>query len=351
MQARFDSALAPLIENSRGKIGLAVSGGGDSIALLRLTALSDHIDRERLCIFTVDHGLRAAAADEVRLVKKQAVELGLYHRTLEWHAPNPSQARARDARHRLLAQALKEAGGQLLLTGHTRSDNEESFLIRARAGSGWYGLSGMSARSASPVWPDGNGIFIARPMLKFDRYEVRAWLREEGAVWCDDPSNENEAYERVRMRQLLGKAPQLSARVARIQDKLCRLRIARDRQLAGLLRKAIIQDGSLAVVLPEQVKTETLAQCLAICAMVVAGTDRPARTARCVAAAERLAQTGPDSAVLTLGGTIVRKSGYQLQFQRESNRPNPPDPSESGSRLRHISSGLTGAAPAYMQFH
>lgn len=347
LPARFDNALAPLIESNQAAIGLAVSGGGDSLSLMHFAARSELIDNSQLIAFTVDHQLRAASADEAAFVKDEARRLGIAHRTLKWRSPNSSQARARDARHRLIADAAREAGAQILLTGHTQSDNLESFLIRARAGSGWYGLSGMGALTASPVWPEGEGVFIARPLLGLDRGEIREWLEGEGAAWCEDPGNENDAYERVRMRRLLGDAPHLSSRIARLQDKLRQLRSARDRQLADILKRTEIADQSLALTMATEIDSGALAQCLAMCTMVVAGSDRPARTARCVAASERLIETGAGDVTLTLGGAVIRKSGQTLHFMRESNRPGTPDPAELRSRLRHIGAGLTGAVPAY----
>ena len=348
LSARFHRALTSLIATDSGRIGLAVSGGGDSMALMHFTARSSLIENANLHVFTVDHGLRAESDAEARLVAEQASALGISYTVLTWRAPSKSQAKARDARHRLLANAAKSESVRVLLTGHTLSDNLESFLIRVRAGSGWYGLVGMRPFSASPVWPEGEGLFVARPMLAFQRAEIRQWLEAEGEIWCEDPSNENEVYERVRMRQLLSEAPELGDRIARIQDRLTLLRRARDRWLAHNLAAATIGDDTLELPLTEEIKTETLAQILSICAMIVSGTDRPARTARCINAAQQLISSDPECTpvTLTLGGTVIRKTGQSLLFRRESNRPNAQSPSDIGLRLRHISAGLTGAPPA-----
>ena len=162
-----------------------------------------------------------------------------------------------------------------MLTGHTCSDNIESFLIRARAGSGWYGLAGMGAFSASPVWPEGEGVFVGRPMLGFGRGAVRDWLTSAGADWCDDPSNLNEKYERVRMRRLLEEAPSVGEKITGIQNKLSHLRRARDLKLAACLANASHPGEELELLLPAAIKAEALAQALSLCAMVVSGTDRP----------------------------------------------------------------------------
>ena len=348
LPARFDRALAVLIPNISGPVALAISGGGDSMALMHMAAQSKHLGASELHAFTVDHGLRNEAAEEARLVENQASILGISHTTLTWQTPNASQARAREARHRLLASAAISVGAKLLVTGHTQSDNTESFLIRARAGSGWYGLSGMGELTVSPVWPEGAGVYIARPMLSFDRTEIRAWLRSSELSWCDDPSNEKAAYERVRMRRMQNEAPGLSQRIARIQKKLGYLRGARDRQLASILACAKWQDDELVIELESEMNSETLSQILSLVAMAVAGTDTPARTERCRNAAQRLLSEDSNRVpiVLTLGGSIIRKSGQTLAFHRESNRPGAVPPGETSSRLRHICAGLTGAPPA-----
>ena len=348
LPARFDRALAPLIDGKDNKFALAVSGGGDSMALLHLAARSELIKTSQLHVFTVDHGLRPESAGEADLVKEQANTLGLAHTTLTWDRPSSSQSHARDKRHRLLAGAAKSEGATILLTGHTRSDNVESFLMRARAGSGWYGLAGMGSLTASPVWPEGEGVLVARPMLGVCRADIRSWLEGAGAQWCEDPSNENDKYERVRVRNMLRDAPGLEGKITRIQDRLSALRAARDRKLAECLSAASCSGDRLELPVFETARVEILAQLLSICAMIVAGTDRPARTARCMSAAQRLMSgcEGQSSVTLTLGGAVIRKSKQTLEFRRESNRPGQLQPAEISSRLRHICAGLVGARPA-----
>ena len=314
------------------------------MALLHLAVQSELLETDQLRVFTVDHGLRAEAREEARMVAEVSQQLGVAHQILKWSEPNASQARARDARHRLLAAAVTEAGGKLLLTGHTLSDNVESFLIRARAGSGWYGLAGMSALSVSPVWPEGEGVFILRPMLTMQRGAVRSWLSAKGATWCDDPSNENPHYERVRMRGLLEGAPQRSAQIARIQSRLRPLRAARDGQIADMLACADVSGNQLSLPLPAAVSAECLAQTLQFAAMAVTGSQRPARSARALSAATRL--LGDPALTLTLGGAVVRKSKDTLIFRPESNRPQPEFAADPCLRLQHICTGLLGSAPA-----
>ena len=344
LQAQFDTTLAPHLKNNTDTIGLAVSGGGDSIALLRMAGRSSLISNDRVYVFTVDHGLRPESADEALFVCEQCEVLGISHRTLLWSQPNPSQARARSARHKLLANAVREQGGTLLVTGHTLSDNVESFLMRARASSGWYGLSGMGAVSASPVWPDGQGVFIARPMLGMHRKAIREWLQDQGIGWRDDPTNENMAYERVRMRRLLSDAPQMSARISSVQRKLSLLRKSRDTQIANWLSTAEARNDELHLQMPGDMSAEALAQSLSLACMAVASTDTPTRANRSLAAAQKLKTAS--SLTFTLGGTVVRCRLGTIEISREKNRPDLSNTANFMHRLQHICAGLTGRSSA-----
>ncbi|MDP1556345.1 MAG: ATP-binding protein, partial [Hyphomonas sp.] len=130
LEARFNAALGAVPEDLReGPIGLAVSGGSDSITLLHLAHRWARPRGAKLLVLTVDHRLRPAAAAEAAGVARLAGDLGLPHLTLVWEAPMARQSAARRARHALLATALKSAGGQLLLTGHTASDQAETVLM------------------------------------------------------------------------------------------------------------------------------------------------------------------------------------------------------------------------------
>jgi tRNA(Ile)-lysidine synthase len=184
--------------------GLAVSGGGDSIALLHLFALW----RERRplpnglsdIILTVDHGLRKEAASEVRFVLQASSELGLSAIGLKVNGLSGGsavQSRAREARYKLMGEALQKRGIAHLITGHTLDDQAETVLMRLKRGSGIEGLRGMSPMR------DLFGVTIHRPLLPFQRAELRAWLSTRGKGWVEDPSNLDENYERVDLRARL----------------------------------------------------------------------------------------------------------------------------------------------------
>jgi tRNA(Ile)-lysidine synthase len=151
-------------------------------------------------VLTVDHGLRAAAADEARQVAGWAAALGLEHHTLVWSGEKPKsgiQARARAARYALMTDWCRDHGVPLLLTGHTMDDQAETVAMRLARTS--------TAASLAGVWPerDWNGVTLWRPLLGFRREELRRYLVECQQEWIEDPSNEQERFERVRVRRKL----------------------------------------------------------------------------------------------------------------------------------------------------
>jgi len=180
-------------------LGLAVSGGPDSLALMLLAAAWARAPgRPRLIVYTVDHGLRPEAADEAAMVVREAEKLGLAARLLRWEGDKPAtgvQAAARVARYRLLAVAMAEDGAELLLTAHHLADQAETVLMRLAHGSGIAGLAGM--REVSFV----EGCKVCRPLLGVAPAALRAVVAAAGLTPAADPGNADPAYERVRWRQ------------------------------------------------------------------------------------------------------------------------------------------------------
>ncbi len=186
-------------------IALAVSGGGDSMAMLVLAAAAfpGHV-----IAATVDHGLRPAAADEAALVASVCASLGVPHARLTPLAPiagNSVQRRARDARYAALEAWMAAHGVDLLLTAHHAEDQAETLLMRLNRASGTTGLSGIRAvRRSGAAW-------VLRPLLRWRRHELRAVAEATGVPWVEDPSNADPRHDRTRYRQFLAGQGLLSA--------------------------------------------------------------------------------------------------------------------------------------------
>jgi len=200
------------------RLGVAVSGGSDSLALLHLLADWRGAGGPGLHAATVDHGLRAEAAAEAAEVARVCAGLGLPHDTLHWTAhtaPGNLPDRARRARYELLAGWAQRHGLEHVAIGHTEDDLAETFLMRLARGAGVDGLAAMRAR-----WQAGSVTFH-RPMLALRREHLRDYLRARGIGWAEDPTNADPDYLRPRARAALaalaplGLAPDTLAATAR----------------------------------------------------------------------------------------------------------------------------------------
>ena len=220
---------------------LAVSGGPDSMALMHLAA---HWAAGRqgpaLHVVTIDHGLRAAAADEAAFVADAATTLGLSHTILRWTGPKPAtriQERARAARYALLAVFARSVGATHVATAHHADDQAETVLMRLGRGSGIGGLSGM--RSQTELAP---GIQLVRPLLHMTKAELVAVCERQGQAFVDDPTNADPAFARARLRQQAGAAAVLGLR----RDTLLRLARRMARAEAALNAASLQLEATLA---------------------------------------------------------------------------------------------------------
>lgn len=197
-------------------IGLAVSGGADSLALM---LLAHSACPRAIRVATVDHGLRAESADEANFVGRLCAERGISHSTLRPASPITGniQSAAREARYALLNDWADAHGLKWIATAHHADDQLETLLMRIARGSGIAGLSGIR---------ECNGRII-RPLLGFTKQQLVALCVEEGIVPCEDPSNANVDFDRVQIRNWLKSAPELLD-ATRITRTVTALREAHD---------------------------------------------------------------------------------------------------------------------------
>lgn len=178
-------------------VGVAVSGGGDSVALLLLLWLWGQRPLE---VFSVDHGINPLSAGWTRDVEALGAALGVRVHVLRWAGEKPKtglQAAARRARHHLILEAARAKGIRVICLGHNADDAAEAAAMRAEGSN----VSAPRRWSPAPLWPQGEGIFYFRPLMAIGRRRLRDWLKANQIPYVDDPANANPAYLRARVRQ------------------------------------------------------------------------------------------------------------------------------------------------------
>lgn len=203
--ARFAAALRQVWPGMprQARLGLAVSGGPDSLGLL---LLAHQALPGRIAAATVDHGLRAEAAGEARFVADVCAGLGVPHMILAVEvAAGNVQSEARAARYAALAGWLARAGIDALATAHHADDQAETLLLRLNRGSGVAGLAGIRPCGRVP----GSPALLVRPLLDWRRAELAGVVDAAGLQPIDDPSNGDERFDRVKIRRALAQAPWL----------------------------------------------------------------------------------------------------------------------------------------------
>lgn len=195
LKARFVADWLAIWPDAR-PVGLAVSGGPDSLGLLLLAKAALPTSFR---VATVDHGLRPGSADEARYVAALCGQLGIQHDILTLALPpGPAlQERARSARYSALGKWASSNGLEAIVTAHHADDQAETLLMRLSRGAGVRGLASMRARSVLPGSSEGQ---LLRPLLGWRKSELAAVVAAKGIEPVLDLSNRDLSFERVRMR-------------------------------------------------------------------------------------------------------------------------------------------------------
>ena len=223
---------------------VAVSGGGDSVALMfLLAAYAKQAKQPAPVILTVDHGLRADSAKDAKAVAKIATDAGLKAHVLTFKGAAPKsdvEAEARHARYQLMGEWLTANKVDALYVAHTMEDQAETFLLRLARGSGLDGLSAMRVIAHYPL-AGFDALRVVRPLLEFPRAALRDYLKSKKQSWLEDPMNADPRFARSRLR---ASWPQLEAlgltasRLADAAEHLGRAREALEGMTEALLARA-----------------------------------------------------------------------------------------------------------------
>lgn len=281
-------------------VAVALSGGGDSVALLLSAAAWARRANRPLLVLTVDHGLQAESAQWTASCAARAKALGAGFRALRWDGAKPTTgvpAAARAARHRLLAEAAREAGARVILLGHTADDVLEARAMRA-AGST---TPEPRAWSPSPAWPEGRGVLLLRPLLAVRRAEIRDWLTARGEPWIEDPANLDLRYARPRARRDLATLAQATTAPQPVA-----------------LAAACAMDAAGVLTIPRQTLREAPSEAapfVGIACLSAAGTTRPPTSDRLARLTARL--LGEERFAATLAGARIEADDREVRFLRE----------------------------------
>jgi tRNA(Ile)-lysidine synthase len=328
VEVAFHRAALGLVAE-RTHVLVAVSGGGDSVALLHLLHRFAARRRIALTVAHLDHALRRGSAQDSRFVVRLSASLHLVC-LAEKRDVNSARRRdesleeaARRVRRAFLVEAAERTGAGTVATGHTLDDQAETILMRLARGAGPAALAGMS--------PAGPGPFV-KPLLTIERAALRGWLRKKRIRFRDDPSNASLAFDRNRVRHLVvpALAHALNPAAARhLVEAAGRLRedaayldaLAQVRFDAIASRRAemLTIDAAALTALPHPVAAR-----VALLALVAVGCDPRRLSSRKIDAVVALASANPGSSLDLAGSIAASRSRKELILTRPPDSRRPP---------------------------
>mgnify|MGYP000414373972 FL=1 len=307
LSERFAADLRALWPDG-GRLGLAVSGGPDSLALLVLAAAALP---GRVSAATVDHGLRADSAAEAAHVAAICGDLDVPHETLAVAVePGNVQSAARAARYAALEQWAVRHELAALATAHHADDQAETLLLRLNRASGVAGLAGVRARGTVP----GTRLPLLRPLLGWRRAELADIVAAAGLDPVDDPSNRDDRFDRARLRKALAQAdwldvPALAQSAVHLADADSALQWAAAREWAEQVER-----GAMGITYRPQAPR---AVALRVLARIVTELDGEAPRGSAVA---RLFDTLLARQPASIGGLVARALPGGWSFARAPKR-------------------------------
>jgi len=318
LEVAFHHEAARLFESCKRAV-VAVSGGGDSVALLHLLARLSPKRRPELVVAHLDHGLRRGSPADARFVVRLAAELDLPCIALrtdvraERRKDESLEEAARRVRRAFLVETAFATGATRIVTGHTIDDQAETILMRLARGAGPTALTAMAAAGPGP---------FVKPLLGIERKALRAWLAKRRLAFRDDPSNADLAFDRNRVRRLVipvlaealnpAAARHLVEAAGRLREDAAYLDAsARECFDAIATRRA----GALAVQAPALAAlAHPLAARVALFALAAAGCDPRRISSRHIDAVVALSSAEPGASLDLPGRIGARRRGRLLEF-------------------------------------
>jgi tRNA(Ile)-lysidine synthase len=319
VEARFQTAITAAPKSDQ-TIGLAVSGGGDSIALMQLAARFRAADKFRA--ISIDHGLRPEAKDEIALVAAQANALGIDHTVVNWtwDGRGNLQAAAREGRWAAVRDWAVMHNLREVWFGHTGDDQVETLLMRLARGSGIDGLTAMYPVSQR------DGLRVVRPLLGLARADLRAWLRSQNIPWSEDPSNDDPRFDRVRARQMFAQLETLGMtrkRLLQTVDHMQAAHLSLQEAALAFAKRHVRQDAGDLLFAPEALDLDKADAPRRVMAAAFSWVGSRSYRPRFEQLMETVSQARK-GATVTLGGCIMTPDeGGTVRLMREAAATSP----------------------------
>jgi tRNA(Ile)-lysidine synthase len=199
------------------RVIVACSGGSDSVGLAAILAAISKPMQFELRIAHVNHGVRHSAWQDEAVVLRTGAALSIPVTVVALPPGRSDEATLRDARYDALISIAQQFNANVIATGHNAEDQTETVLLALFRGTGPHGLAGMSARRELAP-----GVVLARPLLRFERAEIRNYVQAAGLPYAIDPTNEDLTLRRNAVRDALTALrplfPGLDAAVARAAE-------------------------------------------------------------------------------------------------------------------------------------
>tara|TARA_B100001750_G_C15506028_1_gene600387 strand:- start:1320 stop:2249 length:930 start_codon:yes stop_codon:yes gene_type:complete len=230
------------IPSEEKNIAVALSGGGDSMALAHMMCTWGSLNGRTIHLLTVNHNLRPDSAREAEWVRQCVINFpNSIHHILLWDFDvKPDMAimeKAREARYDLMTAYCQHHNIKTLAIAHHANDQLETFLFRLAKGSGLDGLAGMEE------WRTRDTIRLYRPLLQMGHDDLIEYCRHHNLEWIEDPTNINENYARPRLRQTLAQEGLDTKRFAKTLERLRRGRQALDDIAENVYNDAQLPNG------------------------------------------------------------------------------------------------------------